>query len=170
MITIKQCLKCGQTKPVSDFTICRKNKDGLQSWCKKCKNEEVKQYRINHLEERKKYDKDHYFNNREEIRKHKKDRFQKRRLFALQIVSGLEIPKCIICGCDFIPLLEINHKNNDGKEDRKVTGKSETFYIKIIKGGRIIDDLDVRCKLHNDLYYYNTKFGVSLPYKIIWGN
>ena len=34
---MKQCYKCKETKPVSEFPKSKKNKDGLFSYCKKCK-------------------------------------------------------------------------------------------------------------------------------------
>lgn len=34
----KQCYKCKETKPTSDFYIRRRNKSGIASWCKKCDN------------------------------------------------------------------------------------------------------------------------------------
>ena len=33
----KRCSTCGKTKPASEFTKRRGSKDGLQSWCKKCR-------------------------------------------------------------------------------------------------------------------------------------
>lgn len=169
-INYKQCSKCKENKSTSDFTPSSQTKDGYQEWCKSCKNIAAKQYRLLHLKERREYDIKNYHNNRDKIRKRKSGYFQKRRLHTLQIVSGLEVPKCIICGCDFIPMLEINHINEDGKKDRQLFGKSEIFYNNIIKGTRKIDDLDVRCRFHNDLHYYENKFSIHLPFKIIWGN
>lgn len=34
----KRCSKCGETKEFSEFTLCKKSKDGHFSWCKQCKN------------------------------------------------------------------------------------------------------------------------------------
>lgn len=36
---LKQCTLCFLVKPLSDFHKTRSNKMGIQSWCKKCKNE-----------------------------------------------------------------------------------------------------------------------------------
>ena len=33
----KECNRCSETKPVSEFTINRASKDGLYSLCKRCK-------------------------------------------------------------------------------------------------------------------------------------
>ena len=32
----KKCVKCKETKPISDFTLNKRNKDGLNNKCKKC--------------------------------------------------------------------------------------------------------------------------------------
>lgn len=44
----KQCRVCGKTKPVSDFYKRTKAKDGYQSRCKDCSNEDVKTWRNHH--------------------------------------------------------------------------------------------------------------------------
>jgi len=41
-ITEKTCPHCGETKPVAEFNINRKHKDGLAGWCKSCKAENLK--------------------------------------------------------------------------------------------------------------------------------
>lgn len=33
----KRCPKCGETKPITEFSKNSKTKDGLQPWCKHCK-------------------------------------------------------------------------------------------------------------------------------------
>lgn len=35
----KTCRRCGQSKPVTEFSACAKNKDGLQTYCKECMRE-----------------------------------------------------------------------------------------------------------------------------------
>ncbi len=41
---MKQCTKCKKRKEESEFNKNRKNKDGLQYWCKKCKSEYRRRY------------------------------------------------------------------------------------------------------------------------------
>ena len=41
----KKCTNCGEVKSLEDFQKGKKNKDGLHSWCKKCKNEDINKYR-----------------------------------------------------------------------------------------------------------------------------
>ena len=39
--TEKKCPKCQKIKSVEEFSLCKKIKDGLRSWCKKCECEQV---------------------------------------------------------------------------------------------------------------------------------
>lgn len=41
----KFCHKCQASKPVSMFSACRRNKDGLQAYCKGCRLEMQREYR-----------------------------------------------------------------------------------------------------------------------------
>lgn len=41
----KICLKCGKDKPMNEFGLRSRNKDGRETHCKECHNEEVRQYR-----------------------------------------------------------------------------------------------------------------------------
>jgi hypothetical protein len=45
-MTVKFCTKCNSIKDVSEFTIRRRNKSGLDSYCKQCNDIYRKQYRI----------------------------------------------------------------------------------------------------------------------------
>lgn len=41
----KICSNCGQEKPISEFPKCKRNKDGLDTHCKECRNAKNKAYR-----------------------------------------------------------------------------------------------------------------------------
>ena len=43
-IMMKTCTKCGANKELSEFGLCRANKDGLKGWCKECCREYRKGY------------------------------------------------------------------------------------------------------------------------------
>jgi hypothetical protein len=43
----KECRKCGENKPVSEFPVNRKLKDGYDSWCKLCHRESHREYQKN---------------------------------------------------------------------------------------------------------------------------
>lgn len=44
MIKLKKCAKCGNEYPVTEFYKNNKNKDGLQSYCKKCHADMARDY------------------------------------------------------------------------------------------------------------------------------
>lgn len=55
----KRCPRCKETKPLSDFGVDRRNKDGHNLYCKLCKkkyNDEQKEYRLKYYAQ---YHKDH---------------------------------------------------------------------------------------------------------------
>lgn len=47
---LKECSKCKIKKSIESFPKCTENKNGLFSWCKKCKSEYRKQQNFNHPE------------------------------------------------------------------------------------------------------------------------
>jgi len=47
---MKVCSKCGIEKELSEFPNCKSTKDGLKSYCKECKKEIGKKYRLNNKE------------------------------------------------------------------------------------------------------------------------
>lgn len=83
---------------------------------------------------------------------------------ALAIV-GRGVVACVVCGCDYPPILEINHINGGGsREARELGSKMED---RILSGKRPIDDLDLRCKPCNALHCLEMRHG-ELPYEIRW--
>jgi hypothetical protein len=46
----KQCSRCGEIKPSSEFNTHKATKDGLNSVCKSCKNKVTTLYRDNNRE------------------------------------------------------------------------------------------------------------------------
>ena len=47
----KQCPRCGEEKPLTEFTRNRTRPDGWQSWCKPCDAEYAREYREENREE-----------------------------------------------------------------------------------------------------------------------
>ena len=90
------------------------------------------------------------------------------RLKAYQVVSRKEKPECVNCGCDYLPLLEINHKNYDGFELRK-NGEPRGYalWLSVIKGERVTDDLDVRCSVCNWAYLHEFRHKIKNRHRII---
>lgn len=78
-------------------------------------------------------------------------------------------PICDSCGCDNVKILEINHKDGGGCQERKLKwGDSNAkFYRAIIKGVRKTDDLNLLCKVCNMLHFVSQKFGLN-NYQVTW--
>jgi len=97
------------------------------------------------------YRKKTYFNNpqKESFRGSVKNFSYK--FLALKKINKNKKPKCVKCGNEDLRILTINHKKNKDKEDKK------SFYIKIVKGKRKTEDLEVRCYNCNILYEYERK-------------
>lgn len=71
MANTKICKRCGRELPLSEFSKCKRNKDGLQLWCKECNKqyyaehrneciEKVKQYYTDNADAKKQYFKQYY--------------------------------------------------------------------------------------------------------------
>jgi hypothetical protein len=70
------------------------------------------------------------------------------KLKALQRISGLLVPHCIVCGTPDIRVLTINHKNGHSTEGKQY------IYLSVASGKRKINDLDIRCYNCNILYEF----------------
>lgn len=87
---------------------------------------------------------------------------RKVRLQALQMISGLEVPECYMCGCNDLRVLEVNHKNGGGSQEYKsLRKKGRTIYFVIVKGYRKVDDLEILCKVCNAIHYVEQRFGLK---------
>lgn len=62
----------------------------------------------------------------------RRDRYQKLRKIVLQHYGG-DPPKCADCGCNIYEVLELDHINNDGAQERKRMRNSSHLYQEIIK-------------------------------------
>ena len=129
-------------------------------------------YQANHdqiLDRAKRY----YWDNREKII----EKVRQLKLRALQLISGLEIPRCNNCSCDTLEFLEINHKNGGGTRDYGMHGGN--MYQAILWGRRTekgkiqrkTDDLEVLCRVCNSLHYLRLKYPKAKIYpEVRWSN
>lgn len=72
-MTEKRCARCKEIKPTSEFGTDRRNKDGLNIYCRTCKkqyNDEQKEYRSKYYEA---YHKEHREEEQEYSRTYRKD-------------------------------------------------------------------------------------------------
>lgn len=70
---MKRCSKCGKIQPLENFGKNKNATDGLNYQCKSC----LKEYRIQHKEERKIYDKKYCAEHKEEIAAYDRQYYQK---------------------------------------------------------------------------------------------
>lgn len=82
MLTEKRCPACGVVKPLSDWTVCRRAKDGLQYQCKACRRDIRNQYR-------------------RRIGRGVLQRCEKYGLNRSDVITLLHIPACQACGAGF---------------------------------------------------------------------
>jgi len=79
---------------------------------------------------------------------------KQRRLIREAVIQKLG-GKCLQCGITDIRVLQINHKNGNGRKDYHGNySNSLQFYRGIISGKRRLDDLDLRCANCNIIYDY----------------
>lgn len=68
----KLCTKCKQTKHISQFAKNSSKIDGLQDWCRECRNSYNNDYRKENKEYFKSYNREYYANNRDKINQYLK--------------------------------------------------------------------------------------------------
>jgi len=56
----KKCARCGETKPASEYTHNKENKDGLFSYCRSCVNAHARERRLRNKEKVLRYQRDYY--------------------------------------------------------------------------------------------------------------
>ncbi len=77
---------------------------------------------------------------------------------------------CVRCGCADIRALEINHKYGGGTKERRTTNKYGIhMWNAILSGKRSTDDLNVLCRVCNNLDYMERKFPeLKGLWKVMW--
>ena len=70
------CKKCKQLKPIEDYGIHRRYKDGKNPICKVCYNKYITDYRERNKESIKQTQKEYYDKNREAILQKQRDRYE----------------------------------------------------------------------------------------------
>lgn len=176
----KECSCCHGKLFIDNFHKSKKGKFGVAAICKKCVNEKQKTYHQKNKDKRNKQSAEWRLAHKDRMKelqskwkeanpeqykflweKHNKEN----RIKVLQKVAKGDIIACSRCGCDRIEFLEVNHINGGGNQETK--NNHSKFYSDILKDLRQTDDLEILCKLCNNLHYVEMKFG-KLPFRIIW--
>jgi hypothetical protein len=172
------CYRCKKQKPLSEFYFSLDRRTKRQTMCKKCRTIYSKWYYQKPNSRKKQLERMHQFHlkNIEAEKAYGKIRSAKIKLVVFQKISGQEKPICSNCGCSDIRCLEVNHKNGGGNKEYRAYGTmlngiwhsgGAKFYRAIYKGDRKTDDLNVLCRVCNNLEHLERRFG-QLPFKIIW--
>lgn len=130
----KICSKCKNEKFLNEFNKKSESKDGLNSQCRECNKEYLKNHYINN--------KEYYYNKSKEKRKKLKEWF----------INYKKNLKCIKCGEDREWVLDFHHRDPSKKDNYVInllyiSGKSKTL--------KEIKKCDVLCaNCHRDVHYH----------------
>ena len=91
--------------------------------------------------------------------------YQKKKIQAFNKIKKNKI-ECVRCGCNDIRLLEVNHKNGGGSQEKK-NSKYSNAVLSVIYGNRKTDDLELLCRPCNHIHYLELKYG-KLPMEVKW--
>jgi hypothetical protein len=72
-IKTKKCARCGDIKPLEEFTTCSKSPDGKGSYCKVCQKAYTKQWVADHPEQARQNRRDYDASHPEKVKKQRKD-------------------------------------------------------------------------------------------------
>jgi hypothetical protein len=98
---------------------------------------------------------------RDRYKRNNKKAYQKLKLEIFRKISGKEKPECVNCHCDYLPVLEINHKNGGGPKAIKDAG-GRSKYFKLLREGKISTiDLEITCRVCNALHDARRRFKVN---------
>ncbi|MGH3304891.1 MAG: hypothetical protein ACRDOK_25130 [Streptosporangiaceae bacterium] len=142
---MKRCSKCGQTRPLADFSRCSASSDGLDRWCRECKARSYQAWAAGHrppatrtprlgrsatLARQAQWREV----NREKLRQQERDRYDANRE---QVLAQLREYRekalehygrsCACCGSTDHP--EIDHIHGGGTAHRRVLGISGGYWF-----------------------------------------
>ena len=143
----KECSRCGQKKPLTDFCKKQRSKDGFHQQCKSCVAVYQKSYRRDHGATMRTQSEAWNKENREYYLFHRRVTVQALKQKCLSHYSD-ELPaRCACCGEKNFGFLTLDHSNNDGGLHREETGSGSRFYRWLVKNG--MPDLGLRVMCFN---------------------
>jgi hypothetical protein len=131
---MKKCRRCLKEKDFCFFTPERRNKDKCDSYCKDCRAELRRLYRINNPEKARQTTKIEYARYKKDKQEKSKNRHRVRKLIILNYYSKQTL-SCSKCGFSDIRALSIDHINGGGLKHRREIGLNggSGFYSWLIK-------------------------------------
>jgi len=161
VINCRQCLYTFKHTTTKNYAICPNCGRQIDA---RDRSESQKKYYEKNPERAEKFKK---YVDSVDMKKHRNEQNRKERIKVLLLVGKMEI-KCVRCGCDNIPLLEINHINGGGLKEFEGGKYAREFYRKIIRLERKVDDLEILCRVCNAWHYLELKTGKKQPFEVIW--
>jgi hypothetical protein len=162
----KTCVKCGETKSLTSFSVSKTGRLGHESRCKTCRAGAQREWYESHPD----YAKQFYLNNREKLNEKRrgkkrrsypeltarwrernrplvmKHKFNYRQLLRMQVLEAYG-GRCACCGESTPEFLGVDHIYNDGAKHRKEVGSGSAFYSWLRKRGFPKDGFQLLC--HN---------------------
>lgn len=150
---MKTCIKCGETKPKSEFYKDKNRKDGFQYRCKSCQNKMKKEWCEKNKEYVKHTSKTYYEKNQ---KYYKNYRLQSK--FGLTLEQYNEMYNkqngcCAICGIHqdaFTKALAVDHCHNTGKIRKLLCSNCNSAIGKLKEDIEIFKKAISYLKEHND--------------------
>lgn len=133
-----RCRKCKTDKPTEAFAKNRSYKTGYQHWCKVC----YKQWDKDHPRRREGYNAKW---RKRRIHIARAGYIRKNRRLRAQALDAIGQKSCACCGEFRATMLDIDHKFNDGKQDRDLRGGSMGVFRHIARCGNLDGRYQVLC-------------------------
>jgi len=145
-IDAKRCNRCKQTLPLASFSNNRAMPDGLEHYCRPCKNEANRTYAANNWAGKREYYKRYYAAHRDDQLAEQKAIRRGLRESALHAYGG-DRPACNCCGETIPAFLTIDHVNNDGAAHRRQLGKGQgnLNFLRWLRNNQFPDGFQLLC-------------------------
>lgn len=145
-MNVKICLRCKQSKPISDFYKHSRRKDGLQAICRECSRQVINTQHRTNPERYRLEAKEYYEMNKDKLQEkgrkkyyhNKQKRRQQRDKIKEEVLShyGNGQLACVKCNFRDIRALSLDHIRGDGNEEKRRLHKvGIDLYIYLKKNG-----------------------------------
>ena len=156
---MKRCSNCYKTKPLSEFSLDKRYRIGVVSWCKVCHVKAVVTYKDKYPEKARQVIRNYKTKNRNKVNCWEKERRFRIKTEMVTAYGG----QCACCSENKIEFLTIDHINGGGTQHRKQIKKSggTDFYLWLKKMGWPRQDYQLLCWNCNCA----TKSGIKCQHK-----
>ena len=145
-MTGKKCRKCGTTKASKQFYIDRSKADGLDSWCRYCRNAAARARYAARIEQERARSRAYYDAHRPQVLA----RYKRTRDRAVAIYGS----RC--ARCRVTRGLEFHHVGLDGGQHRRRFEDHITMLRRIVRAGHplVKPELLLLCRRHHQLLHH----------------